>query len=472
MARILMVASEALPFIKTGGLADVMGALPPALAEGGDEVAVILPRYQRVELPRSERIWFEMPLQVGPNRFVVAIDQAVHRGVRYFFVDCPPLYDRWGVYDEWGKGFGDNHIRFAVLCRAAIEVIRYIYRPQIVHCHDWQGSLVAPYLRHTFAFDPTFHGIRTILTIHNLGYQQRLWWRSALWEMGLDDSLYRADLMEYYGDINVLKGGIVFSDVITTVSPRYAREIQTPEYGFGLDGLLRARSSSLVGILNGADYQEWDPAHDPLIPARYSVESIAPKQICKEALEAEFRLPPLPRRPLVGITSRFVEQKGFDIFAQAVAALVEMDLGFVVLGSGERKYEEMFSYFAHVRPDKFALRLGYDNALAHRIQAGCDMFLVPSRYEPCGLTQMYALRYGTVPVVRATGGLDDTIEEGTGFKFWGLTGDHLIGAFRAALDAWEDRWIWEEIMRRGMRKDFSWKRAAGEYAALYRRLAG
>jgi starch synthase len=471
MSRILMVASEALPFIKTGGLADVMGALPVALAAQGHEVAVLLPRYARLQLAHSERIWYDMPLRLGPHTLNVAIDQAIYKGVRFLFVDCPPLYGRGGIYDEWGNAYSDNHLRFAVLCRAAVEVMRYIFRPQIVHCHDWQAAVVAPYLRHTFASDPTFQGIRTILTIHNLGYQGRWWWRGALHDMGLDDSLFRSDLLEFHGDVNTLKGGIVFSDVITTVSPRYAREIQTPEFGFGLDGLLRARAANLVGILNGADYHEWNPATDPLIPARYSAESIAPKQICKEALCEEFGLPQLPHRPLAGITSRFVEQKGFDIFAQAVSALVEMDIAFVVLGSGERQYEEMFSYFARVRPDKFALRLGYDNALAHRIQAGCDLFVVPSRYEPCGLTQMYALRYGTVPVVRATGGLDDTISEGTGFKFWGLTGDHLIGAFQAALDAWQDRWIWEEIMRRGMRQDYSWNHAASEYAALYRAMA-
>jgi starch synthase len=470
MPRILMVASEASPFVKTGGLADVLGSLPAALVKRGNEVAVVLPRYRTAVIDSSERIWREMPLSVGPHRFTVAIDQAMRQGVRYLFVDCPALYDRPGVYNEHNVDYPDNHIRFALLNQAAIGIARHIFRPDIFHAHDWQAGLLAPYLRSTFAGDPTFFGSKCVLTIHNLGYQGNFW-AVRMQEVGLDPVLYHTEGLEFKGMISFLKGGIVFSDAVTTVSPTYAHEIQTPEYGFGFDGLLRSRNYKLRGILNGVDYVEWSPELDPHIPARFSADDLSGKAECKRQLLAELGLPYYGERPLIGIVSRFADQKGFDLFAEIAGPLSEENVALAVLGSGDRRFEDMFRHLAGARPDKFGVRIGYDNALAHRIEAGSDMFLMPSRYEPCGLNQIYSLRYGTVPIVRATGGLHDTVDSGTGFKFGEYSPGALAGAIGESLHAWQFRDAWMERMRRGMAKDFSWEASAAEYQRLYGELA-
>ncbi len=465
-----MVASEAAPFVKTGGLADVVGSLPPALAKRGDDVAVVLPRYRKAVIDSSERIWHEMPLSVGPHHFTVAIDQAIRQGVRYLFVDCPPLYDRPGIYNENNVDYPDNHIRFALLNKAAIGIARHIFRPDVFHAHDWQAGLLAPYLRSTFSGDPTFFGSKCVLTIHNLGYQGNFW-AVRMEEVGLDPVLYHTEGLEFKGMISFLKGGIVFSDAVTTVSPTYAREIQTPEYGFDFDGLLRSRSYKLRGILNGVDYAEWSPETDHDLAAHFSRDDLAGKAECKRHLLAEMGLPDIPGRPLIGIVSRFAEQKGFDLIAPIAAPLAEENVALAVLGSGDRAVEDMFRHFAAVRPDKFGVRIGYDNALAHRIEAGSDMFLMPSRYEPCGLNQIYSLRYGTVPIVRATGGLDDTVDSTSGFKFGEYSPAALAGAIGEALHAFQFPDSWKARMRHGMAKDFSWEASAAEYQRMYAGLA-
>ena len=465
-----MVASEAAPFAKTGGLADVLGSLPAALVRQGDEVAVVIPRYRTAHIDSSERIWHEMPLSVGPRHFRVAIDQVIRQGVRYLFVDCPPLYDRPGIYNESNVDYRDNHIRFALLNQAAIGIARYIFRPNVFHAHDWQAGLLAPYLRSTFSGDPTFFGAKCVLTIHNLGYQGNFW-AVPMADIGLDPVLYHTEGMEFNGMISFLKGGIVFSDAVTTVSPTYAREIQTPEYGFGFDGLLRSRSYKLRGILNGVDYVDWNPETDRFLPAHYSARDLAGKTVCKRALLQEMSLPVRMDRPLIGIVSRFADQKGFDLLAEIANPLAEQDVALVVLGSGEKRFEDMFRHFAAVRPDKFAVRIGYDNGLAHRIEAGSDMFLMPSLYEPCGLNQIYSLRYGSVPIVRATGGLDDTVDTATGFKFGPYSPPALAGAIGEALHAWQVPDNWRERMRVGMSRDFSWERSAAEYQRTYAQLA-
>jgi starch synthase len=470
MSRILMVASEAAPFVKTGGLADVLGSLPAALVKLGDEVAVVLPRYRSALIDSSERVWHQMPLSVGPHAFNVAIDQVLRHGVRYFFVDCPPLYDRPGIYNESNVDYRDNHIRFALLNQAAIGIARYIFRPDVFHAHDWQAGLLAPYLRSTLAGDPTFFGSKCILTIHNLGYQGNFW-ALRMQEISLDPVLYHTEGLEFNGMISFLKGGIVFSDAVTTVSPTYAHEIQTPEYGFGFDGLLRSRAYKLSGILNGGDYSEWNPETDGYLPNHFSANDLSGKAECKRALLTEMGLPLHMDRPLLGIVSRFADQKGFDLLAEIANPLAEQDLAVVVLGSGDRRFEDMFRHFAAARPDKFGVRIGYDNALAHRIEAGSDMFLMPSRYEPCGLNQIYSLCYGTVPIVRATGGLDDTVDTFTGFKFGAYSPHALAGAIGEALHAWQYRDAWTERMRRGMAKDFSWEASAAEYQKLYAEVA-
>jgi starch synthase len=470
MPRILMVASEAAPFAKTGGLSDVLGSLPAALVRRGNEVAVVLPRYRTAVIDSSERIWHAMPLSVGPHFFTVAIDQVIRQGVHYLFVDCPPLYDRPGLYNELNVDYRDNHIRFALLNQAAIGIARYIFRPDIFHAHDWQAGLLAPYLRSTFAGDPTFFGTKCVLTIHNLGYQGNFW-AVRMQEVGLDPVLYHMEGVEFNGMISFLKAGIVFSDAVTTVSPTYAREIQTPEYGFGFDGLLRSRSYKLRGILNGVDYVEWSPETDPHLPAHFSEDDLSGKGTCKRHLQAEMGLPHTDGHPLIGIVSRFADQKGFDLLADIAGPLAEQDMSMVVLGSGEKRFEDMFRQLGAVRPDKFAVRIGYDNGLAHRIEAGADMFLMPSRYEPCGLNQIYSLHYGTVPIVRATGGLEDTVDSTTGFKFGEYSASALAGAIGEALHAWQSKESWIERMRNGMARDFSWEASAGEYQKLYAELA-
>jgi starch synthase len=472
--KILMVASEATPFAKTGGLADVLGALPSALAESGEQVAVVLPAYRENRYPNPTReAYRNLWIPIGPGYRVdiqqTEIRNAGGRSVTYFFVQCPALYDRDGVYGTAAGDFPDNHLRFAVLAMAAVGVVRQLFRPDILHLHDWQAALAPVYIREHFQGDPTLFGLKTLLTIHNLGYQG-LFGPEVLPQIALDARLMNPDQLEFFGRVNFLKGGIAFSDAIGTVSKGYAHEIQTPEYGFGLDGFLR-RHGPIAGIVNGVDYNEWNPERDPQIARNYSPADLSGKRACKLALLAEYGLPQdNPDRPLIGIISRFAAQKGFDILADAASRMMLQDLNLVVLGSGDRPYEAMFRALAQNYPQKVGLRVGYDTGLAHRIEAGADMILMPSRYEPCGLNQIYSLKYGTVPVVRATGGLDDTIEDSTGFKFRDYSGDALLEAVRQALKAFQNTEHWARRMRRGMEKDFSWSASAGEYADLYRRL--
>ena len=462
--NILMVASEATPFAKTGGLADVIGALPATLAASGERVAVVLPAYREnvyASPPREAYHRLFIPLGAG---YAVQITQTTERGVDFFFVNCPPLFDRDGIY-----GHSDDDLRFAVFSMAALGVARYLFLPDIIHCHDWQTALVPVYMRQDFRGDPTFLDIKVLLTIHNLGYQG-IFPATSMAPLGLDPRLFTPSQLEFFGKLNFLKGGIAWSDAISTVSKGYAREIQTPEYGFGLDGFLSAHGP-IEGILNGADYTEWNPEHDPFIPRNYSSSDLSGKRECKRALLAELGLPvDAPDRPLLGIVSRFAAQKGFDLIDQIAPQLLQQYLALAVLGSGDALYETMFRDLAQAHPHQVALRIGYDNALAHRIEAGADIFLMPSYYEPCGLNQMYSLRYGTVPVARATGGLDDTIDDETGFKFRPYSGTALLEGIGSALDAYNDTERWMTRMRAGMRKDFSWSASASEYMRLYRRL--
>jgi starch synthase len=453
-----MVASEAVPFAKTGGLADVLGSLPPALVRLGDEVAVLLPFYRGIPLPPAGPI-LTLPVQLGPHAYSVAIHEVVRHGVRYLFADCPPLFDRAGIYGERGTDYPDNHIRFAVLCQAALGVARSIFRPDVFHAHDWQAGLLPVYVRESLTLDPTFFGVRCVFTIHNLGYQGSFP-ATAIADLGLDPRLFQPEGLEFFGRLNFLKAGIVWSDAVNAVSPTYAREIQTPEFGFGLDGLLRSRASKLTGILNGVDYDEWNPETDRYLPANYSARDLSGKRACKLALLKEMGLPADADRPLMGIVSRFAHQKGIDLVA-AIAPTV--DAALVALGSGEAPLEMAFRSLALSYPDRIAARIGYDEGLAHRIEAGSDMFLMPSRYEPCGLNQIYSLRYGTPPVVRATGGLEDTVDAQTGFKFR----DDLAGAVEAAIEEFQDRDTWVARMRRGMARDFSWDVSAVDYQTLY-----
>jgi starch synthase len=470
MSRILMVSSEATPFAKSGGLADVVGALPAALRKLGHEVAVVLPRYRRIPWDDTESAYDNMQLFAGPHPWRVDVRTLVRAGVRYYFVEHPHLFDRDGLYAEHGHDYWDNHRRFAILSLAALGIAQTLFKPDVLHCHDWQAALAPVYRHDQQSANPLLFDLRTVLTIHNLGYQGRF--GENIWpDLGLNRGWFTSDKLEYYGDVNFLKGGIMIADAITTVSPTYAKEIQTPEGGFGLDGVLRSRSSLVSGILNGVDYHEWSPETDKHIAAHYSEDDLNGKHACKLDLLKEFRLPTdNPFRPLIGIVSRFAAQKGFDLIAAAASFFAEEDVQLVVLGSGEHRYERIFNEWQRWLPNKVGVFMGHNERLAHKIEAGADIFLMPSLYEPCGLNQIYSLRYGTVPVVRATGGLDDTIQEDTGFKFRNYNVGELYDALRRAVGAYRNTDPWRDMMRRGMAKDYSWDASARQYSALYKRL--
>ena len=471
--RVLFVASEGLPFSKTGGLADVVEALPKALVAQGHEVAVVLPRYRGTQ---AAALIPSLTISMGGARlrFPAIADGAALDGVRYFFVDDAAYFDREGLYGSGGKDYPDNAERYAEFCRAAIEIAKRIWPADVFHCHDWQTALVPVLLRTSYSEDPLVKNIPVVFTIHNMGYHGQFP-RDVLERVGLPPRLFQPEGIEFYGSVNFLKGGLVYSDYLTTVSRKYAQEIQTKEFGHGLDGVVRKRAERLVGILNGVDYTAWNPAKDELIAANYSEEDLGGKQVCKQDLLEVFALPHEHlRRPVIGIVSRFVDQKGFDLIAEQAHELMKEDLVLVVLGTGDRKYEKLFSALAAAYPGRVGLKIAYDNVLAHKVEAGADIFMMPSRYEPSGLNQMYSLKYGTVPIVRATGGLDDSIEPfdvehgtGTGFKFYEYSGEALLYAVQQALHHYMDERDWTRIQLNGMAKDFSWKRPAGEYANLY-----
>ncbi|HXX16743.1 MAG TPA: glycogen synthase GlgA [Candidatus Eremiobacteraceae bacterium] len=471
--RILFVASEALPYAKTGGLADVIEALPRALTKLGHEVAVFLPQYRGIEPTSIEMASMTVP-QGTRLRFPAITNGGIHRGVRYFFLDDPFYFNREGLYGDRNREFPDNAERFTEFSRAAIELAKQIWLPDLIHCHDWQTAMVPVLLRTSYGDDPAVRDIPVVFTIHNMGYHG-IFSRDALDRAGIPTGVFHPGGIEFFGNINFLKGGLVYSDYLTTVSRRYAEEIQTPEFGFGLEGVVRTRASRLTGILNGVEYSEWSPERDKLILARYSAKDMAGKRVCKQALLDEFKLmKDNPNRPVIGIVSRFADQKGFDLIAKIVRDLLHEDVLIAVLGTGDRRYEELFRALAADLPGKLGAVITYDNRLAHVVEAGADIFLMPSRYEPCGLNQIYSLRYGTVPVVRATGGLDDTIESfdlehgtGTGFKFWEYSSGELLHTIRLALHYYSDEGIWKRIQLNGMAKDFSWNTSAAEYAKLY-----
>jgi len=471
--KILFVSSEGLPYSKTGGLADVVEGLPQALQAFGHEVAVLLPRYHGNKL--ASLLVSSVTTALGEKlRFPAIAEAAPVKGVRYFFVDDPPYFDRPHLYGDKSGDYVDNAERFAEFSRVAIEVMKRVWLPDVVHCHDWQTALVPVLLRTQHATDPVVRSLPVVFTIHDLGYQG-IFPQTALRDTGLPQTLFTLDTLEYYGKVNFLKGGLTFADYLTTVSRRYAKEIQTPEFGCGLEGVIRNRADRLVGILNGVDYSAWNPESDSHIAQNYSVHNLEGKKACKKDLLRVFHLPEENlERPLLGIVSRFVDQKGFDLIADVASELLKENIALVAVGAGLPEYEKLFKALAEKNPARVGVKIGYDNTLAHKIEAGADIFLMPSRYEPCGLNQIYSLRYGTPPVVRATGGLDDTIQnysakthQGTGFKFEEYDGGALLGAIRAALKAYRDPKVWHTIQANGMAKDYSWKASAAAYVTLY-----
>jgi starch synthase len=474
---VLMIGSEALPFSKTGGLADVLGALPQALARLGWDVTLAVPRYRETH---DGELVDRFDLRIGGVTADISIFDAPLGAARAILVDEPALYDRDRLYGTEAGDYPDNARRFAVLVRAALEfAIRRGRRPTVIHAHDWQAGLAPVYLKTLFAAHPMLGGVASVFTIHNMAYQG-LFQPDWLPRLDLQWSLLGIEQLEYWGKISFLKGGINYADVLTTVSPQYAKEIQTPEFGAGFDGILRRRSADVVGILNGIDTTEWDPARDRYLPKPYSASDPSGKAASKRAVLEEFHLPVDGRglsRPLIGMISRMVDQKGFDLIAALATELPALGAAFVVLGTGDPRYQNLWRHLAAEFPERIGVRIGFDERLAHLIEAGADLFLMPSNFEPCGLNQMYSLRYGTVPLVRRVGGLADTVTDqsaagsaagrANGFVFEDHTPRALLDALRRALAFFEDRTGWRALQVAGMEADHSWDRSAEEYVKIY-----
>lgn len=459
--RVLIVSPEIVPFAKTGGLADVAGALPIALSELKIDTRAVMPKYKAVDsakfkLCRKTEIIFESTF---PGT-----------GIPVYFVQNDEFFNRDGLYQKDGRDFEDNLERFSFFCKTVLESLKSLeYKPDIIHCNDWQTGLILVYLKTIYKDDPFFQGIKTVFTIHNLAYQG-LFNKEKFPLTGLDWSEFIPDKLEYYDKLSLIKGGLVYADILTTVSPTYSKEIQTKEQGFGMEGLLASRSKDLVGILNGVDYSEWSPENDKYIAQRYSKGSLEGKLLCKQALQKENNLP-VKDAPLIGIISRLTDQKGFDIFALSIEKIMRQELQFVILGTGEPRYHKLLQGLQVKYPKKMALHLTFDNAMAHRIEAGSDMFLMPSKFEPCGLNQLYSLKYGTIPIVRKTGGLADTVIDGiTGFVFEQYSDSALLETIKRACKTYQDKPAWQRLIINAMSKDFSWRSSCQTYRELYTKL--
>jgi len=481
--RVLFVASESVPVVKTGGLADVVGALPKALASEGCEVRVVLPFYRSVResgVP-CRTVLEGMPVEVGgESRPADVLQTFIDDRTVCYLIRQDEFFDRTYLYGPPEGGYPDNDLRYICLCRAVFSLCRALsYFPDVMHCHDWQAAMVPAYLRFLYGRSAGFGHTRSLLTIHNLAYQG-LFPAETFPRTGLPGTFFTPEGMEFWGNANFLKAGIVSADRISTVSPTYSREILSPEFGCGLEGVLSGRAGDLHGILNGADYQAWDPARDLYLAARYDPDRLEAKQKCKESLIREMGIrPEAEKQPLFGMISRLTAQKGVDLVVAAAREMLDLGVHCVILGEGEERYRADCESLVRRFPGRFSVRFGFDNALAHRIQAGSDFLMMPSRFEPCGLNQIYAMRYGTVPVVKATGGLRDTVTEfvpgasgeGTGFLFE----HHDPGSFLEAVKkAVRVRGAggseWDRIRSNGMNRSFSWARSAREYRRLYEEL--
>ena len=471
--KILMVGSEVEPYSKTGGLADVLGALPKALAELGHEVAVVSPLYSDTPVKNADVVFDSLTVRVGEENLFPRVVTLVDGGVRHYLVAYDPFFDRDGLYGDADGDYPDNPRRFFLFARAAIEIAKLDFHPDLIHCHEWQAAMVPVLIRSVYAEDAALRETALLFTIHNLGYQG-VFEASILEELGLPDELFGIDALEYYGKVSFMKGALLYSDALSTVSKKYADEIQTEEYGCGLEGVVRGRADNLYGVLNGADYTLWNPEHDPLIAARYTSDDPRGKATCKHDLLESYKLALDDHRPVVGMVARLAWQKGADLLIEALDELMADDCAIVVLGAGDAATAETLHEAARKYPDRFGFYEGFDEHLAHKIEAGSDIFLMPSRYEPCGLNQMYSLRYGTVPVVRSTGGLDDTVThfengviDGTGFKFAEYSAEAMVDALRQAFAVYQDRERWRMLMRNGMKRDYSWPASAREYDRIY-----
>lgn len=476
--KILIASPEIFPFVKTGGLADVTGALPKALRDLGFDVRVVLPKHKGIEelgFPmryRNQRI----SCQVSQTFVDGEIVESEYDGITAYLVEKDEYYYRDYLYSTPDGDYLDNAERFIFFAKSVLETIKVTgFVPDVLHCNDWETALAPVFLKTLYQSDPELGKVATLLTIHNLGYQG-IFWHYDMHLLNIGWEYFTPDSLEFFGHINFLKGGIVFADLLNTVSKQYSREIQTPEFGCGLDGILTTRRQDLYGIVNGIDYGDWNPQTDKNLPGHFSADNPENKMICKKALQEAFGLPVKADVPLVATISRLADQKGFDLIADAMEEMVALGIQYVVLGTGERKYHDLFSALGKRFPGSFAVKIAYDNKLAHLMEAGADMFLMPSQYEPCGLNQLYSLKYGTVPVVRGVGGLEDTIidysgypETGTGFKFHDYTKEAMLDAIDRALSLYRDKKSWARLVGRCMKEDFSWEKSAREYAELYRK---
>lgn len=473
--KVAIVVSEAVPFAKTGGLADVAGALPKSLGKVGADVTLIMPYYKEVAAGGfGEKKIGKIHVPVGVTNIGVQVYRTdiPNTKAAVYFLGYDQFYNRDGLYQEKGIDYSDNAERFILLCRGALElIIHEDLRPDVIHAHDWQAGLVPIYLKKFYR--DRLPRTATVFTIHNVGYQgnfDRKYF--PLTNLGWEH--FSINELEFFGQFSFMKAGIVHADCITTVSERYAEEIQTPEFGFGMDGVLRQRKNDLYGVLNGIDYNVWNPAKDRLLPHNYGPDNIKGKQLCKAALEKELKFETGSKVALAGVISRLADQKGCDIIVEAIDGLLRLPCRYVLLGTGDLKYHRFFEEVAKRHPKRFAVRLGFDDALAHRIYAGADMFLMPSRYEPCGLGQMIAMAYGTIPVVRATGGLADTVvdaddkrRDGVGFTFERYSSSAFVETLERALSAYAKPRRWSALVKKAMKKDFSWEKQAGKYMDIF-----
>ncbi len=479
--KIAFVSSEIFPYAKTGGLADVAGSLPPALKKLGVDIKLFMPKYDLIDETKNNLNYVsqigKIPVRINDVERIVHLHQAKLPGsdVEVYFIDCPYYFFRQKIYTN----DPDEDERFILFSKAVIEIMqRMQWIPDVIHCNDWQTGLIPLFIKDNYSWDKAFKNTTTLFTIHNIGYQGRFS-KSALFSAEIKGNLfYPGGPVEYFDDVSFMKAAISFSDIINTVSKTYADEILTPEYGAGMEDILKERKDDLYGIINGVDYSVWNPDKDRLIPFRYNSSYLTGKEKNKKFLLNHLNLQYDKEVPVIGIISRLVSQKGFDIFTASLDEFIKINVQWVILGSGENKYENLFTELAKTYPQKFSVYLGFNNELSHLIEAGSDIFLMPSHYEPCGLNQIYSLKYGTVPVVRRTGGLADTVNDwhelnsqgndsGTGFTFNEYNPNALAAALKRAVSIYNDKTTWKKIQKNGMNKNYSWKVSAEKYLNLY-----
>lgn len=475
--KIAFAASEVVPFSKTGGLADIAGSLPKTLSDLGNEVIIITPLYKMVRKSNpdikklNKKIFVELGDKIIDGEiFTTKID----KNVTVYFIEKDEYYDRDALYGTALGDYKDNAERFIFFSKAVLSLLEELdFKQNIIHCHDWQTGLIPVLLKTIEKDNPIFKKTKTVFTIHNLAYQG-LFWHYDMHMTNLPWDVFNPQGIEFYGKMNLMKAGIVFADVINTVSKKYSKEIQTPEYGCGLEGVLKTRSKDLYGILNGVDYDIWNPEKDTYIIKNYSLKNLSGKYDCRKDLLNEYKLDIKDTTPIIGIISRLADQKGFDIISKAIDEIMKMDLVLILLGTGDKRYHTLFQKISEKFPKKAGINIGFNIQLSHKIEAGSDFFLMPSHYEPCGLNQIYSLKYGTIPIVRGTGGLDDTIinfnpetKKGNGFKFYLYTPEALVSSIKKALSVYKNKKLFQTLIKNAMTCDFSWTKSAKEYVKLY-----